>query len=47
MPKGYEDFKGDKKKAKFTLMEKRQRKKEKKMRQQQSSQLPEHPDVTI
>lgn len=41
MPKGLEEFKGDKKKPKFTLKEKRQRKREKKLREYIA-----HQDVT-
>jgi len=47
MAKGYEEYKNDRKKAKFTLKEKRQRKKDKKNREQTSHQQLEHPDVII
>ena len=44
MPKGYEDFKSGKKKAKLTLKEKRQRKRDKKMHVHES--MP-HTDIII
>lgn len=45
MPKGYEDYKNDRKKAKLTLKEKRLRKREKKMREHEQTE--QHPDVNI
>lgn len=43
MPKGYEDYKNDKKKPKLSLKEKRLRKRERKMK----DQVDNHPDLGI
>lgn len=45
MPKGHEDHRGGKKKAKFTLKEKRQLKREKRQREHEINSP--HPENTI
>lgn len=45
MPKGYENYKNDRKKPKFTLKEKRALKREKKLREHQQFIPEQNPEV--